>query len=207
MNDMYIYEKEIWDKGTLVLGTDEVGRGPMAGPLVAASVILPKDCVIEGINDSKKLSSKKRDELFEKISSLALEIQTTFIDEATVDKINVYQASKQAMLECIKKSKLSFSHVLSDAIPLEGDFVNIALIKGDQKSVSIAAASIIAKVTRDRYMIKLDKEYPQYGFKRNKGYATKEHLEKLKECGPCCVHRFSYSPVARAKRNNKSTIK
>ena len=141
MNDMYSYEKEIWNKGTLVLGTDEVGRGPMAGPLVAASVILPKDCVIEGINDSKKLSSKKRDELFEKISSLALEIQTTFIDEATVDKINVYQASKQAMLECIKKSKLSFSHVLSDAMPLEGKFVNISLIKGDQKSVSIAAAS------------------------------------------------------------------
>ncbi|MDD3382402.1 MAG: ribonuclease HII [Bacilli bacterium] len=207
MNDIYVYEKDIWEQGFLVLGTDEVGRGPMAGPLVAASVVLPNNCFIEGINDSKKLSPKKRDKLFEVISNLALDIQIAFIDEKTIDKINVYQASKKAMLDCISKSKISFNYVLSDAMPLEGNFTNIPLIKGDQKSASIAAASIIAKVTRDRYMIELDALYPQYAFKKHKGYVTKEHLRNLEEFGPCCIHRLSYSPVANIRKKYKSTLK
>lgn len=205
MIDIYIYEKDIWSKKCLVAGTDEVGRGPMAGPLVAASVVLPANCIIEGLNDSKKLTAKKREELFIVIKEKALDVEVVFINEKTVDKINVYQASKKAMLECISKIKIPVDYVLSDAMPLNGNFINISLIKGDQKSASIAAASIIAKVTRDNYMVEMDEKYPQYGFKSHKGYVTKKHLQSLEEYGPCAIHRYSYSPVQRVLATRKTS--
>ena len=195
MNEMKYYENKLYREGySYIAGTDEAGRGPMAGPLVAAAVILPQDVEIIGIDDSKKLTAKKREELYWIIKDKAIEVQVTFIDVETVDRLNVYQASKKAMTECIKKMH-QVDYILTDAMPLNINIPFLDIIKGDSKSVSIAAASIIAKVERDNYMIELDKQYPQYGFKNHKGYVTKEHLEAIKKYGVLDIHRRSFAPV------------
>ncbi len=197
--DLYKYENELRKKNyKYIVGTDEAGRGPMAGPVVVAAVILPDDYKIEGLNDSKKLSEKKRELLYEEIIKYALEYKVVFISSEDVDNINVYQASKKGMIDCIKSMSLPVDYILSDAIDLDIEINCLSLIKGDSKSASIAAASILAKVERDRYMKEMAKKYPEYGFERHKGYVTKYHLEMLAEHGPCDIHRRSFEPVAKA---------
>lgn len=192
---MYQYENELYKKGYRhIAGTDEVGRGPLAGPLVCAAVILNRDVIIDGLNDSKKLSEKKREALFDEIKEKAHAYSIVYIDEATIDEINIYQASKKGMLKAIEKLPTKAEYVLSDAMPL-GDIPHQSIIKGDSKSASIAAASILAKVERDRFMVELAKKYPEYGFEKHKGYPTKQHLEALNKYGVLDIHRKSYKPV------------
>jgi len=194
---MYDYERDLLKNGhQFIAGCDEVGRGPLAGPLVAAAVILDPFNKIEGLNDSKKLSEKKRELLSKEIKEKALAYEVTYIYPAEIDKINVYQASKKAMIESIKALKIKPTYVLSDAMPLnELGIPYLSIIKGDAKSATIAAASIIAKVERDHYMIELSKKYPEYGFERHKGYPTKMHIEALKKYGVLDVYRKTYKPV------------
>lgn len=193
---MYEYENELKEKGyKYIVGTDEVGRGPMAGPLVVASVILPENEIIEGLNDSKKLTPKKREELAKIIKEKAIEYQIQYMSVKEVDELNVYEASRQAMIKCIRKMKHPIDYVLSDAMPLDFEYPCLSIIKGDSKSASIAAASIIAKVERDHYMEELDKDFPVYGFKKHKGYVTKMHLQAINEFGVCEHHRVSFAPV------------
>lgn len=194
---MYQYETRYFDKGyTLIAGTDEVGRGPLAGPVVASAVILDPLSLIEGLNDSKQLSIKKRNVLYDQIMTHAKAVNTIFLGPKVIDEINIYQASKKAMIDAINSLEITPEVVLSDAMPLriEG-MINEAIIKGDTLSASIAAASIVAKVERDRYMVRMSKNYPKYGFEKHKGYPTKQHLKALKEFGPCPIHRTSYAPV------------
>ncbi|MFY9422164.1 MAG: ribonuclease HII [Bacilli bacterium] len=194
--DLYRIENDLRDRGFKnVLGTDEAGRGPMAGPLVAAAVILPPGLVIPGLNDSKKLSPKKREELYDLIASVAVEVQTEVISVEEIDRINVLEASKKAMRACIEKMRTPVDYVLADAVELELDLPMLGIIKGDAKAAAIAAASIIAKVTRDRLMVSYDEIYPEFGFKKHKGYVTKHHLEMLAKHGPCPLHRRSFAPV------------
>ena len=196
MIDIYKYEKDLINKGyKYIAGTDEAGRGPMAGPLVAAAVILPNGYELKDLNDSKKLSESKREKLFDIIMRDALEVKVSFIDVLDVDRLNVYQASKIAMTNCIEDFKLPVDYVLSDAMPLDLKMECLPIIKGDMLSASIAAASIIAKVSRDRFMEQIDREYPMYGFSKHKGYVTKTHLENLNKFGPCKHHRKSFTPV------------
>lgn len=195
--NLYQYEEQLEDLGIkYIAGVDEVGRGPLAGPVVVAAVILPLNLRIKGINDSKKLSAKKRDELYKIILNEALAVSVAFIDEKVVDEINIYEATKKGMLEAIAGLKIKPEHVLIDAMPLrELEIPHTSIIHGDALSASIGAASIIAKVTRDEYMDKMDMKYPNYGFKHHKGYCTKEHLESLEKYGPCEIHRKSFAPV------------
>ncbi len=194
--DMYEYENNLKQQGyKYIVGTDEVGRGPMAGPLVVACVLLPDDEIIEGLNDSKKLSAKKREQLSEIIKQKAIEYQVQYMSVEEVDELNVYEASRQAMIRCVRKMKHQVDYVLSDAMPLDFEKPCLSIIKGDAKSASIAAASIVAKVERDHYMDELDKEYPMYGFKNHKGYVTKAHLQAIHEHGVCKHHRVSFAPV------------
>lgn len=192
---MYQLEDNLYKAGYhYIAGTDEAGRGPMAGPLVAAAVVLDPFYRIADLNDSKKLTSKKRAELYDVIMAKALEVKVEFIDVQTLDRINVYQASKLAMERCVNQlSKVDYC--LSDAMKLDLDIPMESIIKGDSKSASIAAASIIAKVTRDRYMMKLDALYPEYGFKNHKGYVTKKHLTAITEFGIIDDHRRSFKPI------------
>jgi ribonuclease HII len=193
---MYEYEEQLLKQGYLnIVGTDEVGRGPMAGPLVAAAVILPPNIIIEGLNDSKKLTSKKREELYIEIMEKAIEVQVTFIDVETVDRVNVYEASKIAMSQSIRKMKNKVDYILADAMNLNLGIPSLGIIKGDAKSLSIAAASVIAKVERDHYMIEMDEKYPEYGFKNHKGYVTKAHLQAINKYGITEIHRKSFAPV------------
>lgn len=194
---MYSYEKALWAKGfKYVVGVDEVGRGPLAGPVVAAAVILDPNNKIEGLNDSKQLTAKKRQLLLKEIQQKSIAYAYSFVSEETIDKINIYQASKQAMLEAINKLDIKPEYILSDAMPLKEATVPYdAIIKGDTLSASIAAASILAKVTRDDFMVEMDKTYPGYGFAKNKGYPTKAHFLALEEIGICKIHRKSYKPV------------
>lgn len=195
--NLYQYEEQLEDLGIkYIAGVDEVGRGPLAGPVVVAAVILPLNLRIKGINDSKKLSLKKRNELYKIILNEALAVNVSFIDERVIDEINIYEATKKGMLEAISGLKIKPEHVLIDAMPLrELDIAHTSIIHGDALSASIGAASIIAKVTRDEYMDKMDIKYPNYGFKHHKGYCTKEHLEALEKYGPCEIHRKSFAPV------------
>jgi ribonuclease HII len=194
--DLYHIEQNLHDQGyNNILGTDEAGRGPMAGPLVAAAVILPANYRLDGLNDSKKISPKMRERLYDIIQKEAVEVTVEIIPVAEVDRINVYQASKQAMLSCIRKMRNRIDYVLTDAMKLDLEIPCLDIIKGDQKAAAIAAASIIAKVTRDRLMTELDRQYPQYGFRKHKGYVTKYHLEMLEKYGPSPVHRQSFEPV------------
>jgi ribonuclease HII len=193
---MYEYEEKAYKLGYRVIaGCDEAGRGPLAGPLVCAAVILDQSDKIEGLYDSKGLSHKKRSLLFDEIKKRALSYSIIFMDVEKVDKLNVYQASKQGMLEAIKDLSVQPDYVLTDAMPL-GDLISHeAIIKGDQLSASIAAASILAKVSRDNYMEKLHESYPEYGFNQHKGYPTKKHLEALKRLGITKAHRKTFKPV------------
>lgn len=195
--NLYQYEEQLEDLGIkYIAGVDEVGRGPLAGPVVVAAVILPLNLRIKGINDSKKLSLKKRNELYKIILNEALAVNVSFIDERVIDEINIYEATKKGMLEAISGLKIKPEHVLIDAMPLrELAIAHTSIIHGDALSALIGAASIIAKVTRDEYMDKMDIKYPNYGFKHHKGYCTKEHLEALEKYGPCEIHRKSFAPV------------
>lgn len=187
-------EMDHWQQDQLVLGIDEAGRGPIAGPLVVAGVCFDKGFSNKLIDDSKKLSEKKRESLFSIITSEALWYQILIIEESIIDKKNIYRACQDATYEIAKHSLVDF--VYTDAMPLPGfDRPYEAVVKADQKSISVAAASILAKVTRDRYMKKLDVLYPEYGFAKHKGYPTKAHIEALDKYGVLEYHRKSYGPV------------
>ena len=174
-----------------IAGVDEAGRGPLAGPVVAACCILPLDCMIDGINDSKKLSEPKREKLYCEITASAF-FKVSVIPQEVIDEINILRATKRAMAECIENMPVKPELVLIDAVDVKVSVPIKSIIKGDAQSYNIAAASIIAKVTRDRLMRDYVNLYPQYGFAKNKGYGTKEHIEALKKCGPCPLHRKSF---------------
>lgn len=202
MVDLYQYERELQNEGiTFIAGVDEVGRGPLIGNVVAACVVLPKDFKLDGLTDSKKLSEKKRDSFYQIIMDEALAVGVGRVTEAEIDELNIYQATKKAMIMAIEeaKSKIKIEHVLIDAMPLELDVPTTSIIKGDAKSISIAAASVIAKVVRDREMYELDKIYPMYDLANNKGYGTKKHLQAIEEYGITKYHRLTYAPVAKYK--------
>lgn len=197
-NDLYMYEHELQANGIKYIGgVDEVGRGPLIGPVVAACVVLPISFELEGLTDSKKLSEKKRDQFYEYIINNCLAYAIGIIGPEEIDEINIYQASKKAMLLAIKEvqSKIQLEHVLIDAMPLEIDVSTTSIIKGDAKSITIAAASVIAKVTRDKMMYELDEKNPNYGFGKHKGYPTKQHLLAIKKYGLIEGYRKSYGPV------------
>lgn len=191
-------EKRLWDKGFLyIAGLDEVGRGPLAGPVMAAACILPAHFELPGLNDSKQVSERKREKLFEQIQSQALGYAVGSAEPAEIDALNILQATKLAMKRAVEDLKMRPHFLLIDALELPQIRIpQKGIIGGDTLCASIAAASILAKVTRDRWMVDLHKIYPEYGFSRNKGYGTKEHLEALKAFGPCPLHRRSFSPVA-----------
>lgn len=192
LKEMHLYEDKYADY-ELICGVDEVGRGPLAGPVFTAAVILPKDCEILYLNDSKKLSEKKREELFLEISEKALAIGIGSCTPEEIDTLNIKQATRKAMLQAVQNLELQPKLVLVDAETITGLTVRqVPIIKGDAKSVSIAAASIIAKVTRDHLMEEYDKIYPQYGFASNKGYGSAAHMEALRQFGPCPIHRRSF---------------
>ena len=196
--DLYKYEKELYKQGVnIIAGVDEVGRGPLIGPVVAACVVLPKKFKLEGLNDSKKLSEKNRDKYYDYIKEHALAYGVGIISPERIDEINIYEATKEAMKQAINETnkQLKLEHVLIDAMKLDIDIPTTSIIKGDAKSISIAAASVIAKVTRDRMMYELDEQYPQYGFKNHKGYPTKKHLEALSQYGLINGYRKTYGPV------------
>jgi len=195
---MYDFELDLLNKGhNYIAGCDEVGRGPLAGPLVAAAVILDPFNKIQGLNDSKKLSEKKRLSLSAEIKEKALAFEITYIFPKEIDKLNVYQSSKKAMIVSVNNLSIVPSFVLSDAMPLdELNIPYLSIIKGDSKSATIAAASIIAKVERDEYMVNLSKEFPMYGYEKHKGYPTKMHLDALRKYGVTDHYRKTYKPVS-----------
>lgn len=194
--EMTSFERSLRTQGfQYIAGIDEAGRGPLAGPVVAAAVILPEAFYLPGIDDSKKLNEQKRDEYFEKISNEALAVGVGIIDAVEIDRINILEAAKKAMLSAIIQLRPNPDYLLIDAVKLDVPYPFEALIKGDARSATIAAASIIAKVTRDRMMIEIDREYPQYGFASNMGYGTAEHLEALKCHGATPYHRKTFAPV------------
>lgn len=196
--DLYQYERKLWNQGiSYIAGVDEVGRGPLIGPVVTACVILPKDFTLEGLTDSKKLTEKKRNEFYEYIMNHALSISIGIQDEKIIDQFNIYEATKLAMYEAIEKSSIVPEHILIDAMKLENlKIPNTSIIKGDAKSISIAAASVIAKVTRDQMMYELDNKYPQYGFASHKGYPTKKHVEAILKYGLIDGYRKTFKPVS-----------
>ena len=196
--DLYKYENELYSKNiNYIGGVDEVGRGPLIGPVVAACVVLPKDFKLEGLTDSKKLSEKKRDLFYDYIVKNCIAYGIGIIGPEKIDEVNIYQASKLAMLKAIEevRKEIPLEHVLIDAMPLDLDIETTSIIKGDAKSISIAASSVVAKVTRDRMMYELDKKYPEYGFAKHKGYPTKLHLEMIKKHGLIDGYRKTYGPV------------
>lgn len=186
------YEREYAEAG-YICGIDEVGRGPLAGPVVAGAVILPRDCGILYINDSKKLSEKKREELYEVIMEQAVAVGIGMVGPARIDEINILQATYEAMREAIGKLAVKPDILLNDAVTIPGVTIRqVPIIKGDAKSISIGAASIVAKVTRDRMMVEYDKVMPEYGFAANKGYGAAAHIQALKKYGPSPIHRASF---------------
>lgn len=186
------YEKEYADYA-YICGIDEVGRGPLAGPVVACAVILPKDCDILYINDSKKLSAKKREELYDEIMAKAVSVGIGMASHERIDEINILQATYEAMREAISKLEPQPTLLLNDAVTIpKVDIKQVPIIKGDAKSISIGAASIVAKVVRDRMMEQYDEMFPGYGFASNKGYGSAEHIKAIKEIGPCPIHRRSF---------------
>lgn len=203
--DNYKYERELRENNIkLIAGVDEVGRGPLVGPVVAACVVLPEKFFLDGLTDSKKLSEKKREFFFDEIKKQAIGIGIGIISEKIIDEINIYEATKLAMKDaindCINNCKIE--HVLIDAMPLDLDIPTTSIIKGDLKSITISAASVIAKVTRDRMLDDLDKKYPMYEFKNNKGYPTKKHIEAIEKYGIIAEHRKSYGPVKKYLERN-----
>jgi ribonuclease HII len=194
--EMSVFENELKQTGIrFVAGLDEVGRGPLAGPVVAAAVILPKNCQILGLNDSKQLSAKKREELFLEIQNQAVAIGIGVADHQEIDRVNIYQASKNAMKRALADLAITPEHLLVDAMTLDTDIPQTSLIKGDARSISIAAASIVAKVFRDNLMKDYHDVFPHYGFDKNAGYGTKAHLEGLATQGICPIHRKTFAPV------------
>lgn len=189
------FETELYNNGiNFIAGIDEVGRGPLVGPVVTAAVILPKDFYDERINDSKKLTEKKRELLYDVIMENAISVGIGISSEDVIDEINILNATKRAMLEAVNNLNVKPEHLLIDAVKLNTDIPQTSIIKGDAKSESIAAASIIAKVTRDRMMIELDKIHPEYDFKHNKGYGTKKHIEAIRKYGIIKEHRKTFAP-------------
>ena len=194
LDTMLEYERGYYKKGVkLIAGIDEVGRGPLAGPVVAAAVILPENCAIEGLNDSKKLSPKKREELYDIIMEKALAVGIGAVDNITIDQINILRATYKAMQAAIEKLKIKPEQLLVDAVTIpDTDIPQEGIVKGDAKSLSIAAASVIAKVTRDRYMVKMAEVYTGYDFENNMGYGTPKHIEGIKKLGFSAIHRQSF---------------
>ncbi|CDC45177.1 ribonuclease HII [Firmicutes bacterium CAG:449] len=196
---MLDYEKPLYQKGyKLIVGCDEAGRGPLCGPVVCAACIMEENYINDEINDSKKLTDKKRRQLFDVIISHAISYAIVAISPQEIDKINIYEASRKGMQDAIDLLKVKPDYILTDAMPLLKfkDIPQEAIIKGDAKSINIAAASILAKVTRDNILLEYDKKYPQYQFAKHKGYPTKLHLELLEKYGPIKeIYRFSYKPV------------
>lgn len=196
LQEMSEFEEQAYQEGyQSIAGIDEVGRGPLAGPVIAAAVVLPKNCDILGLNDSKQLSEAKRDQLFDEINEKAVAIGVGLVDQSEIDRINIYQASKKAMMLAVEKLAVQPDFLLVDAMTLPTQTSQQSLIKGDARSISIAAASIIAKVTRDRLMKEYSVVYPYYGFERNAGYGTKEHLLALETHGITPIHRLTFAPV------------
>jgi ribonuclease HII len=193
---MYKYEEELWNQGFIVAGIDEAGRGPLAGPVVAGAVILPQGKKLYGINDSKKLSEKKRDELAEIIKEDAIAWSLGIVDAETIDEINILQATKLAMQKAVEGLSHSPNYLLIDAVTIPNLAIKQkGIIGGDQVSVSVAAASILAKTTRDSLMLKYHEQYPQYGFGQHKGYGTAEHIEALQTYGASPIHRKTFNLV------------
>ena len=198
MPDLF-FEKNLVESGyKYVAGVDEAGRGPLAGPVVAAAVILPEEFSSNQLNDSKKLSSSKREKIYNELMNVDSKVISAFavIDEVVIDKINILRATHMAMAQASSNLSIEPSFVIIDGMPIKDfPFNNESIIKGDSKSLSIAAASVIAKVERDRIMLNYSKEYPEYKFEKHKGYGTKLHLDALKKFGPCNIHRKSFAPV------------
>jgi len=195
--DLYEYENELYKKGLEnIAGVDEVGRGPLIGPVVAACCVLPKGFILEGLTDSKKISEKKREKYYEYLIEHTI-YGVGIISPEVIDEVNIYEATKLAMIKAIEevKKQIKIDHVLIDAMPLDIDIDTTSIIKGDAKSISIAAASVIAKVTRDKMMYELDKKYPEYGFGNHKGYPTKAHIEAINKYGLIEGYRKTYGPV------------
>ena len=196
LEGMLTYEKECYARGMeLIAGVDEVGRGPLAGPVVAAAVILPKACKIPGLNDSKKIPKSKHKEIYEAVLQNAIAIGIGIKDNHVIDQVNIYEATKLAMMEAIGQLEPQPQHLLIDAMKLDLPISQTSIIKGDANSLSIAAASIVAKVTRDQMMEEFDREYPGYDFAQNAGYGTANHLDGLHQLGVTPIHRRSFEPV------------
>lgn len=196
LEGMLAYEKELYTQGIqLIAGVDEVGRGPLAGPVVAAAVILPKACKIPGLNDSKKIPKSKHKEIYEAVLQNAVAIGIGIKDNQVIDQVNIYEATKLAMMEAIGQLEPQPQHLLIDAMRLDLPISQTSIIKGDANSLSIAAASIVAKVTRDQMMEEFDCEYPGYDFTQNAGYGTANHLAGLDKLGVTPIHRRSFEPV------------
>lgn len=196
--DLYKYENELYDKGiTYIGGVDEVGRGPLNGPVVASCVVLPKNFVLDGLTDSKKLSERKRNLFYDYIINNCVAYGVGEVSAERIDEINIYEASREAMIIAINKvrEQINLEHVLIDAMPINLDIPTTSIIKGDAKSISIAASSVVAKVTRDRLMYELDKKYPEYGYASHKGYPTKKHIEAIHKYGLIDGYRKTYGPV------------
>ena len=192
LENMRLYEKKYESCG-LICGIDEAGRGPLAGPVVAGAVILPRDCQILYLNDSKKLTARRRELLYEEIMEKALAVGTGVVSHARIDEINILQATYEAMRQAIENLGMAPDILLNDAVTIpEVPLKQVPIIKGDAKSVSIAAASVIAKVTRDRMMVEMDQKYPGYGFASNKGYGSAAHIASIREMGPCGIHRKTF---------------
>ena len=196
LEKMLAYEKELYAQGIhLIAGVDEVGRGPLAGPVVAAAVILPENCKIPGLNDSKKIPKTKHQAIYQAVLDQALSIGIGVKDNRVIDQVNIYEATKLAMLEAIHELEPQPQHLLIDAMKLDLPISQTSIIKGDANSLSIAAASIVAKVTRDQMMTAYDQEYPGYDFAQNAGYGTTRHLEGLEKQGVTPIHRRSFEPI------------
>ena len=196
LEQMLRYEKELYQAGyQTIAGIDEVGRGPLAGPVVAAAVILPPECKIKGLNDSKKIPKKKHMAIYQAIMDQALAIGIGIMDNTVIDQVNIYEATKLAMKEALSKLSLKPDYLLIDAMKLDVEIPQESIIKGDANSLSVAAASIVAKVTRDKLMADYDKEFPGYDFAQNAGYGTKSHLQGLEQNGVTPIHRKTFEPV------------
>lgn len=196
LEKMLAYEKELYAQGIqLIAGVDEVGRGPLAGPVVAAAVILPENCKIPGLNDSKKIPKSKHQAIYQAVLDQALSVGIGVKDNQVIDQVNIYEATKLAMLEAIQELNQQPQHLLIDAMKLDLPISQTSIIKGDANSLSIAAASIVAKVTRDQMMAAYDQEYPGYDFGQNSGYGTTKHLEGLEKHGVTPIHRRSFEPI------------
>ena len=196
--DLYEYENDLHGKGyKYIAGCDEAGRGPLYGPVVAACCVLPNDFKLEGLTDSKQLTEKRREKYIDYIKENALAYGIGIVSAEEIDEINIYEASRKAMLIALSevRKKIEVDYVITDAMPIDIDIESMPIIKGDAKSITIAAASVIAKVTRDRMMIELDNKYPEYGFKKHKGYPTKAHIEAINKYGLIDGYRKTYGPV------------